>query len=460
MGREAARSRSAHAANDAAARIRARYRERTPSSGSLFDRAAMALAGGPTGNLRHVFPYPLYFAQGSGSHVADVDGNDYLDCFLCNGPLLLGHRHAEVLESIRDGERYGSLVVNPPLAIDVAELLQRLVPCAERVRFLNSGTEAVLTAARIARAHTGKSRIVKFFGHYHGQDDQFLVGLGPTATTFGAGVPATAHESTVLVRHDDIDALAEVLGQGDIAAVVLDPAMHSGGLWGSRTAYLQEVRRLSERYGVLLIFDEVITGFRLAAGGAQTIHGVTPDLATFGKALAAGERLSAVAGRAQVMRVLEPGRADGGPSMFQSGTSNDGTVALAAARAALRLYDRLDASGEYAVLAKRGERLANGIRGAFGAHDVPVHVNQLGSMLQLFATSEPPGFERYSTLDPGPLALFYLALINEGFLLSLPSSNHIYLSFAHSDADIDAAVTKVHAVLESEDLCALLRATS
>jgi glutamate-1-semialdehyde 2,1-aminomutase len=211
---------------------------------------------------------------------------------------------------------------------------------------------------------------------------------------------------------------------------------------------------------VLLIFDEVITGFRLAAGGAQALHGVMPDLATFGKALAAGERLSAVAGKAEIMRVLEPGRADGGPSMFQSGTSNDGTVALAAARAALQVYGRLGALGAYAALARRGERLADGIRGAFRAREVPVHVNQLGSMLQLFVTSEPPGFERYSALDTRPLALFYLALINEGILLSLPTSNHIYLSFAHSDADVDATVDKVRAVLGSDELCTLLRATS
>jgi len=441
--------------------IQQMYRQRTPRSAELYSRASKALAGGTTGNLRHFPPYPLYFVTGSGSEIVDVDENRYVDCFLCNGPLLLGHRHPAVVASIRAYEEAGSLLVNPPLAVDVAELIQQAVPCAERVRFLNSGTEAVLTAVRLARAFTGRTKIVKFLGHYHGQDDAFLIGLDPGGTPFGAGIPREVFANTILCRYGDIKALVEVLDrERDVAAVLLDPAMHAGGLWGSSSAYLREVRELTSQRGVVLIFDEVITGFRLARGGAQALYGATPDLATLGKALGAGEKLAAVVGREEILRTLDPERPVGTPGVFQSGTGNDGTVALAAARAALSLYGELERQGEYTRLTARSSRLATGLRDAFRSRAVPCHVNQLGPMLQLFLSDAKPGFEIFSRLPSGPLALFYLALINSGILLSLPTSNHVYLSFAHTDADINRILDQVATVLESYDFGALVRAES
>jgi glutamate-1-semialdehyde 2,1-aminomutase len=435
------------------------YRERTPRSAALFDRASRALVGGTTGNLRYFPPYPLYCAGGSGSRMTDVDGNEYVDCFLCNGPLLLGHRHPRIVDAVGRHSGTGSLVVNPELAVLAAEAVQRTVPCAERVRFLNSGTEAVMAAARIARAHTGRSRIVKFFGHYHGQDDQFLVGLDPRPTAFGAGIPADSFASTLLLPYGDAAALEQaLLRSGDVAAVLLDPAMHSGGLWGSRTEYLREVREITTRLGVVLIFDEVITGFRLAAGGAQALHGVTPDLATLAKALGAGEKLAAVVGYERFMRTLDPNRPAGTPAVFQSGTGNDGTAALAAGTTAVGLYGELERGGEYRRLNALAERLARGLTAAFATRGVPFHVNQHGPMLQIFLSNAEPSFETFAALRTESVQYFYLALITEGVLLSLPTSNHIYLSFAHADADIDVVVDRTSVVLDRYDFRSIVAA--
>jgi glutamate-1-semialdehyde 2,1-aminomutase len=390
--------------------------------------------------------------------MVDVDGRRLLDCFLCNGPLLLGHRHPAILAAVRAHEATGPLVVNPLVAIEAAEAVQRVVPCAEKVRFLNTGTEAVMTAVRLARAATGRSRVAKFLGHYHGQDDQFLVGLDPSGAPYGSGIPARSYADLVLLRYGDIDALERALDdEPEIGTVMLDVAMHSGGLWGTTTSYLRQVRDLTRQRGVVLIFDEVITGFRLAPGGAQALHGVTPDLATFGKALGAGEKVSAVAGSEALMRYLDPERPAGHPGVFQSGTSNDGTDGLAAVTAALDLYGKLGAAGEYAALDARARRLATGLREAFASAGLPHHVNQLGSMLQLFFSDRAPSFEAFAGLPAGPVALFYLAMINEGVLLSLPTSNHIYLSFAHSDADIESALAAARNVLATYDFAAIAR---
>jgi glutamate-1-semialdehyde 2,1-aminomutase len=439
--------------------IIAAYRHRTARSAALYGRARGSLAGGTTGNLRHFPPYPLYFASGEGSSLTDVDGNRYVDCFLGNGPLLLGHRHPAIVDAIARHAAMGSLLVNPPLTIDVAEELIRMVPCAERVRLLNSGTEAVMTAIRLARAYTGRRRIVKFVGHYHGQDDQVLVGLDPGGKAFGAGIPSEALASTLLCRYGALDGLARLLDdEEDIAAILLDPAMHSGGLWGSSAGYLEGVRELATRRGIVLIFDEVITGFRLTSAGAQGLYGVTPDLATFAKALGAGEKLAAVTGREDILRSLDPDRPAHVAAVFQSGTGNDCSVALAAAHAALITYQKLEREGSYAVLGARARRLADAIRAGFRARALPCHVNQLGPMLQLCLSDAEPSFEAFSRVSSAPLTLFYTALINEGILLSLPTSNHIYLSFAHSDDDIDRIIEKTATVLDRYDFSAVISA--
>ena len=437
--------------------IFAAYRKLTPASGAYHERARRSLAGGTTGNLRYFPPYPFYETGGRGARVTDLDGNEYIDCFLCNGPLLLGHNHPGVVAAITEHSKTGPLVVNPPIIAEAAERVQETVPCAEQVRFLNSGTEAVIMAARYARACTGKDKIVKFYGHYHGQDDQFLAGLGPTDERFGAGIPGGMTANTIHARYGDFNVLEKAIDEHqDIAAVMLDPAMHAGGLWGSSRDYLQAVREVTARRNIVLIFDEVITGFRLALGGAQAHYGVTPDLVTLGKAIAAGEKLAAVAGKEEIMRVVDPLAEEGTPRVFQSGTANDGTAAIAASIGAINAYRDLDANNQYEHLFEIGERLAGGIRQAFRTRDIPCHVNQLGPMLQIFLSAEEPAFENYIGLDPQILSLFFLALINEGVILTLPTSGHVYLSFAHTHEDIDEIIGKVNLVLDKYDFSSLI----
>ncbi|MEE4661790.1 MAG: aminotransferase class III-fold pyridoxal phosphate-dependent enzyme, partial [Halieaceae bacterium] len=422
------------------------YVKRTPGSRALYQRAQASLAGGVSGNLRYFAPYPLYIRSASGSRTTDVDGNDYVDCFSANGPMLLGHNHPALVAAAEKVRELGALPLNPEIMVECAERVQQIVPCAERVRFLNTGTEAVMTAVRIARAFTGKSGIVKFHGHYHGQDDQFLIGIDTSDALFSAGVPPEAPSPIRLCRYLDLETLQALFSRDkDIAAVILDPAMHAGGLWGSDASRLARLRELTREHGVLLIFDEVISGCRLAPGGAQEFFGVIPDLVTMAKALAAGEKLSLVAGREDVMSVVDPMAPAGTPRVFQSGTVNDGPVALATAAAALGEYRRLFDAGEYQRLERDVQSIAQALEQGFRGAGIPCQINHLASMLQIHLGGNEVTFETAKADDTGLLELFYLALINQGVMLSLPTSNHIYFSFAHTKEDFDLIKTKIGA---------------
>ena len=426
------------------------YLRKTPGSAALHERARSALAGGVSGNLRYFSPYPLYTKAAQGSRMTDVDDNVYIDSFSANGPLLLGHNHPALVEAVKDSQVLGALPLNPAIMVDCAELVRGIVPCAERVRFLNTGTEAVMTAVRIARAYTGKPGIVKFHGHYHGQDDQFLIGIDTSDALFSAGVAPEAPASIHLCRYLDLEQLESLLqGNVEIAAVILDPAMHAGGLWGSDGEKLAALRRLTERHGVLLIFDEVISGCRLAPGGAQQYYGVTPDMVTMAKALAAGEKLALVAGSTAVMSVVDPLAEEGTPRVFQSGTVNDGPAALASAFAALQTYRQLYDHGDYERLERHTGRIGQTLEKTFRGAGIACQVNHLASMLQIHLGGNDLSFETARGDDTQLLELFYLALINEGVMLSLPTSNHIYFSFAHSEQDFEFISKKIGEVFTS-----------
>ncbi|PCJ42293.1 MAG: hypothetical protein COA81_05845 [Alphaproteobacteria bacterium] len=426
------------------------YLVKTPGSQVMFERARKVLPGGTSGNLRFFKPYPLYMSHGDGARSFDVDGSPYIDCFLCNGPLLLGHRHPAVEGGIAELQSVGSLVVNPEVLVTCAEKLVELSPCADQVRFLNSGTEAVMTAVRYARAYTGKDKVLKFYGHYHGQDDQFLLGVYPNRDRFGDGIPDASIENTLTLPCGDEDAFKALLNsRDDIACVILDPAMHAGGLWSVETEFLQLLRDVTCEKGVVLIFDEVIAGFRLGLGGAQEYHGVKSDLVIYGKALSGGEKLGAVAGAAEFMEVTNPLASQGVPRAFQSGTGNDGTMALAAALGAMGEYERLAQSGEYDRLWTRVEDFEHFLKAIFAEFEIDLHINRLCSMMQLFISSKPASFANYATLDNSLLDLFYLGLINHGLMLSLPTSNHVYFSFAHDNQVFADMKTAVRATLET-----------
>ena len=434
------------------------YLKKTPNSFKLFEVAKKVMPGGVSGNLRYFEPHPLYMKSGQGSRVYDVDDNEYIDCFSANGPLLLGHNYPAIVDAVESIKNYGSLPLNPPIMVECAELIKQIIPCAEKVRFLNTGTEAVMTAVRYARAYTGKTKIIKFHGHYHGQNDEFLFGIDTTANMFSDGIPKNAISSMLIHVYNNIESVKRSLEEeDDIAAIILDPAMHSGGLWGSNKCYLEELRNLTKKHEVLLIFDEVITGFRMALGGAQEYFGVTPDLVTLAKALAAGEKLAVVAGIENVMNVVDPQNQLGTFGVFQSGTMNDGSVALASAIAAMKTYIKLDDQGEYKRLFKLTERLKTGIIDAFRKRAIGCQVNQVASMLQILISGEKLNFEKTQDLNMTGVQLFYHALIIEGTLLSLPTSNHIYLSFAHSDEDIDQILENIETVFGRYNLESALK---
>lgn len=424
------------------------YLKKTPKSMEIYQRACNVLPGGVSGNTRLMEPYPIYMTRGEGSKEYDVDGNEYIDCFLCAGPLLLGHCHPEVMEGIKQEIERGLLLRNPDLAVECAELLKEIVPCAEKVRFLSSGTEAVIIAVRLARAFTGKNKVIKFYGHYHGQDDQFLIGINNNKSDpTSLGIPQESLRNTILLKYNDIEAFRFHLDQNsDIAAVILDPLNSSGGLWPPSCEYLKELRRLTKERGVVMIFDEVITGFRLALGGAQEYYRVTPDLAVYAKVLAAGEKLGAVVGREEIMNALLP--SEKRKSVSQSGTFVDGTIALASGIAAMKVYKKLSEKGEYQKLFELSEKLKLGIETAFGQRGIHCHVNQIGPCLNLYITDLEPAFEVYCNLDKRISYLFFLSLIPEDILLSWPSAGHSFLSFAHTEKDVQRVIAGVNSSLD------------
>lgn len=417
------------------------YTRKTPKSRQMYHRACNSLEGGVYSAVQAMWPYPLYMTHGRGSKTYDVDGNEYVDCNLDAGPLILGHCHPEVMEAMKREIDRGLLLCNPDFGIECAELLKEIIPCAEKVAFSNTGSEITVYAVRVARAFTEKNKIIKFYGHYHGIDDQFLVGMFRTSDEIiSAGVPKESVANTVLLRFNDIDAVRRKLDEdNDIAGIILDPAVSWGGLWPPSRQYLKELRQLTKERGVILIFDEVITGFRLALGGAQEYFGVTPDLAVFSKGIAAGAKLSALVGRDEIMKTLLP---DKGKAVFHGGTFNTGTIALAAAIATLKVYKRLSEKGEYQRLFQLTDKLKAGIEMAFKKRGVPCHVNMLGPYLKTFLTDLEPNFEAYCDLDPRVPDLLFTSLIPEGIWPYVRRS--IFLSFAHTDEDIEKIIGAIN----------------
>ena len=430
--------------------IHAAYRAQTPASAAFHERAAKALVGGVSGTVRYFRPYPLYMQSGNGSHTVDLDGNDYVDHFLCGACLLLGHRNPEIMQAIAKTPETGSLLLNDKLSVDLAELIQKMVPCAERVRLLNSGTEAVMSALRFARAYTGKSKVVKFYGTYHGQGDEMLFGLNDKPKRLGGGITEEAVSQTAMAHFGDFEALADILKQGEVAAVLVDPSMHHCGLWvGTNQTYAQ-IKQMAHDAGAVLIFDEVISGFRIAAGGAQSYFDITPDLAIFGKAFAAGEKIGAVVGREEIMAVADPARSRPGPFAYQSGTGNDVRNSVTAALAALKTYQRFDQNGGYQRVSDLADKLGSGLQKTFADHGIACHFNQLGPMVRLFITDGPHTYEHCTKLDPRIINLFHLALLTEG-VLTIPGSNDFFLSFAHTNDDINLVIAAAGQVLDKFD---------
>lgn len=402
----------------------------------LFEAARRVLPGGVNSPVRacgRVGRVPRFVASAKGSRIVDVDGNEYIDYVGSWGPAILGHAHPAVVEAVKAAAERG-LTYGAPTAreVEMAELVRELVPSMEVSRMVCSGTEAVMSAVRVARGFTGRDDIVKFDGCYHGHSDGMLVRAGSGALTQAepdsAGVPADFARHTLVAPYNDVDAVESLFRThpDSIAAVIVEPVAANAGVILPKPGFLRALREITERYGALLIFDEVITGFRLALGGAQELFGIRPDLTTFGKIVGGGLPAAMYGGREDVMRKVAP---DG--SVYQAGTLAGNPLATAAGIATLRLLK--DDPAVYARLAAKGERLAAAIRAAAGDRAT---VAQIGSLLSVFFSGDGADetFRRW-----------YSHLLDNGIYVAPSRFESMFVSDAHADEDINRTIEVVEA---------------
>lgn len=416
----------------------------TPRSAEIFARAQAVIPGGvnsPVRACRQVGGEPLFIDRGEGGRVIDVDGHEYIDLIGSWGPLILGHAHPEVLDAIARAIARGTSFGAPTeLEVEFAEAVRAAVPSMEKVRAVSSGTEATMSALRLARGATGRRVIVKIDGAYHGHSDSLLVAAGSGAATLGipgsAGVTPGAAADTLTVPHNDLGAIEAILDArpGEVAAVIVEAVPGNMGCVPPAPGYLAGLRALTAKHGVVFILDEVMTGFRVAYGGAQSLYGVTPDLTCVGKIVGGGLPAAAFGGRADLMDHLAPL----GP-VYQAGTLSGNPVAMAAGLKTLELLRR---PGTYERLESLSSRLGLGLLGAARAAGVPACVERVGSMLTLFFTAGPvTDYTSARTCDLARFSRFFLGMRARG--VSLPPSQFeaMFVSLAHADADIDAIVS-------------------
>jgi glutamate-1-semialdehyde 2,1-aminomutase len=419
-------------------------------SREAFARAGRLIPGGvnsPARAFGAVGGQPVFIARGEGARLFDLDGNDYLDYVGSWGPLILGHCHPRVVRAVEEALHKGASFGAPTEAeTQLAELITDAVPSIEMVRLVSSGTEASMSAIRLARGFTGRDVIVKFAGCYHGHVDALLVAAGSSATTLGVpdspGVPRGCTQDTLVLRYNDVPGLADAFAAhgGRIAGVILEPVVGNMGLVPPAQEFLAELRRLTERHGALLIYDEVITGFRLAYGGAQALLKQAPDLTVLGKVVGGGLPVGAYGGRADVMAKVMPA----GP-VFQAGTLSGNPLAMAAGAATLlELRER----PPYAKLEALSAKLADGLDRAATAAGVPHRVQRVGSMLTLFFTDRPvTDYDAAKASDTARFARFFWAMLDRGAYLPCSQFEVAFVSAAHTEADIDRTVAAAREAL-------------
>jgi glutamate-1-semialdehyde 2,1-aminomutase len=409
----------------------------------LFTRAQRTIPAGvnsPVRAFRSVGGTPRFFERGEGAYVWDVDGRRYIDYVGSWGPAIVGHAHPEVVRAVQETAKHGLSFGAPTmLEVEMAETLCDMLPSLELVRLVSSGTEATMTALRLARGYTGRSKILKFEGCYHGHGDSLLVKAGSGALTFGqpssAGVPPAIAGETLVLDYNDLDQVAELFAQrpDDIAAIIVEPVAGNMNLVAPRPGFLQGLRDLCDRYGAVLIFDEVMTGFRLHARGAQGLYGITPDLTTLGKVIGGGMPVAAFGGKRAIMEKIAPL----GP-VYQAGTLSGNPVAVAAGLATLRL---LRAPGFYERLSRGATQLCSRLKEAATAAGVPFSAQSIGGMFGIYFSAEAPEtFAQVMTGDRERFNRFFHAMLSAGVYLAPSAYEAGFVSAAHSDEDIRATV--------------------
>lgn len=424
-------------------------------SAALLERSRKVLAGGVSSEFRkYNHPHAIFYTHGEGSHIYDVDGNDYLDFTLSQGPLILGHSHPHVLKRVNDYSAPGQLYAGQHIGeIELAEKLNRLIPSAELMRFCLDGSEAVQTALRVARARTGRPKFLRFEGHYHGWLDNVAWGLStpgvealgsrenPEVYPWSAGLAAHARDEFIIRPWNDLDLVRQTLAEHhqEVAAIITEPVMCNNGCILPAEGYLNGLRELCDRYGIALIFDEVITGFRMGLGGAQQYFGVTPDMSVFAKAIGSGYPISVIAGKREWMGLIEEAK------VIHAGTMNSSNATIAAALATIEV---LEQENPYQRIFRLGARLMEGLReAAAGQHD-DLLIQGPGPMFHLGFTDLATVSDYRQTLryDKAKLGRFIAAMHDER--IRIIGRGLWYISAAHTEADIDHALAVSRRVLK------------
>ena len=406
-------------------------------SEQLFAEALDLLPGGvssPVRAFRAVGGSPLFVERGEGAYLVDVDGNRYVDYVLSWGPLILGHAHPRVVAALEEALHKGTSFGAPsPLELELAGLIREAMPTLELVRFVSSGTEATMSALRVARAYTSREKIVKFVGCYHGHADFLLVQAGSGVATFGLpdspGVTPGAVADTLTAPFNDLEAVERLLTANEVAAVILEPVVGNMGLVLPQPGFLEGLRKLTTEHGALLVFDEVMTGFRVDPGGAQARYGVTPDLTTLGKVIGGGLPVGAYGGRREIMELVAPA----GP-VYQAGTLSGNPLAMTAGIETLRA---LAEPGVWDGVERAGARLEKGLRSLGDG----VQVARAGTMFGMFFADVPvTGWDVAKLADTARFAAFHAAMLDRGVYLAPSQFEAGFISTVHGDAEIDLTI--------------------
>ena len=412
-------------------------------SQSLFEKAKQYIPGGvnsPVRAFRAVGGSPIFIKSAKGPYIYDEDGNQYLEFINSWGPMILGHAHELIEKAVSDAIQ-NSFSFGAPTRkeVEMAELIVSMVPSVEKVRMVNSGTEATMSAIRVARGYTGRDKMIKFEGCYHGHADMFLVKAGSGVATLGLpdspGVPSSTTANTLTAPYNDLEAVKELFAANpdSIAGVILEPVVGNAGFIPPDFGFLEGLRELTNEYGALLVFDEVMTGFRIAYGGAQAKFGVTPDLTTMGKVIGGGLPVGAYGGRAEIMAMVAPA----GP-MYQAGTLSGNPLAMTAGIKTLELLKR---PGSYEQLEASTKRLSDGIQAVAKASGIPICGSSISAMFGFFLCDGPVrNFEEAKTGNTTLFAKLHRAMLERGVYLAPSPFEAGFTSLAHSEADIDATI--------------------